>query len=201
MKLRDDPLHAFRNSKTPADMYACRKWPGEAAPYRWRLEFQDCMLVLNWRKAFLLTALFTIVLAFFVNGCAVTQGETAMQEPDRLAPCPDRPNCVSSDARDRGHAIAPMRLLGDVAGGWEAVKRIVDQMPRSTIVAETDAYLHATFRSRLFRFVDDLELKLDRQTGIIAVRSASRVGYSDLGVNRRRVESLRRRLTAEKLIQ
>jgi uncharacterized protein (DUF1499 family) len=78
---------------------------------------------------------------------------------------------------------------------------VVDSLPRSTIVKKTDTYLHAEFRSRVFRFVDDLELLLDPATGVVAIRSASRIGYSDLGVNRRRVATLRQKLTQNGIIQ
>ena len=131
-------------------------------------------------------ALLTIVLAIAVNGCAEFQVENDMNLHDKLFECPDRPNCVSSDAEDSRHAVAPMVLICDTATGWAAIQTLV---------------MHVTFKSRLFRFIDDLELKLDPQSGAIAIRSASRAGYFDLGVNRRRVESLREQLTADGLIR
>ena len=85
--------------------------------------------------------------------------------------------------------------------GWAAAAGVVASLPRSTIVEKTDTYLHAAFKSRVFRFVDDLELLLDPATGIVAVRSASRTGYSDLGVNRRRVEALREKLTQKGIVR
>ena len=78
---------------------------------------------------------------------------------------------------------------------------VVDQLPRSTIVEATDRYLHVECKSRLFRFIDDLELLLDPVTRVIAIRSAARVGKSDLGVNRRRVETLRKKLKEDGLIE
>jgi uncharacterized protein (DUF1499 family) len=98
---------------------------------------------------------------------------------------------VSSDAGDGRHAIAPLVLAGPPDDAWRAVRAAVGALPRTRIVSETPASLHAECRSALFGFVDDLELELRAAEGVIAVRSASRVGYSDLGVNRRRVESLR----------
>jgi uncharacterized protein (DUF1499 family) len=74
-------------------------------------------------------------------------------------------------------------------------------LPRTRIVSRTDASLHAECRSRIFRFVDDLELCLRAAEGIIAVRSASRLGYSDLGVNRSRVEALRAELKKRGMIR
>jgi uncharacterized protein (DUF1499 family) len=108
-----------------------------------------------------------------------------------LAPCPPSPNCVASDAADAAHRVEPLAFTGSPAEAWRAARTAVAALPRTRIVAETDAWLHAECRSALFRFVDDLELELRPAAGIIAVRSASRVGHSDLGVNRRRVEALR----------
>jgi uncharacterized protein (DUF1499 family) len=112
----------------------------------------------------------------------------------RLAPCPSRPNCVCSDARDAGHRVEPFRLAADAGRAWPALRAAVAALPRTRIVEEDDAYLHAECRSALLGFVDDLELELRRPEGEVAVRSASRLGYSDLGVNRRRVEALRETL-------
>jgi uncharacterized protein (DUF1499 family) len=117
-----------------------------------------------------------------------------------MADCPDRPNCVSSEAQDANHAIDPFRIKGDSAEGWHAIARVVSNLPRSTLVKETERYLHAECKSRLFGFIDDLELHLNPTTGVVAVRSASQVGYSDLGVNRRRVEALRQALKRDGII-
>ena len=108
-----------------------------------------------------------------------------------LAACPSSPNCVSSDASDRAHQVPPLQLAVAPAQAWDVARELVSQMPRTHIVKETADYIHAECRSSLLGFVDDLELHLRASDGIIAVRSASRLGYSDLGVNRRRVESLR----------
>ncbi len=118
----------------------------------------------------------------------------------RLAPCPDTPNCVSTDATDRVHAAAPFRLAVPARQGWTAVRAAVGELPRARIVAERHDYLHAECRSLIFGFVDDLELELRSSAGMIAVRSAARVGRGDLGVNRRRVERLRAMLTVRGVI-
>jgi len=112
-----------------------------------------------------------------------------------LAPCPASPNCVSSDARDESHRVPPLALAVDSAEAWRAARERVSELPRTRIVRVTADSLHAECRSAVFGFVDDLELQLRPEEGIIAVRSASRLGYSDLGVNRRRVEDLRTSLT------
>jgi len=109
-----------------------------------------------------------------------------------LTGCPASPNCVSSDAVDGAHAIAPLQLIvSSPADGWRAVRKIIDELPRTKIISSTDDYLHAECTSAVFGFVDDLELHLRPAEKLLAVRSASRLGYSDLGVNRKRVESLR----------
>ncbi len=121
---------------------------------------------------------------------------------ERFAPCPDSPNCVSSYADDEVHHVDPLPLPADAGSAGnddplEAVRRALASMPRTRIVTTDGDYVHATCTSLVFRFVDDLELRLDRQQKVIHVRSASRVGYGDLGVNRRRVERLRSLLESE----
>lgn len=111
--------------------------------------------------------------------------------PGRLAPCPRAPRCVSSDAAQAGQRIEPLVLRAGADDAWRAAAAAVEALPRTRVVTRTGDYLHAECRSAIFRFTDDLELELRAVDGIIAVRSCSRVGYYDFGVNRRRVESLR----------
>jgi len=103
----------------------------------------------------------------------------------RLAPCKRSPNCVCSqaDASDSEHYIAPLR--GSLAAARDAVRA----MPRTTIVEQKENYLYAEFRSRLLGYVDDVEFFFDGQA--LQVRSCSRLGRRDFGVNRKRVEALR----------
>src|SRR5206468_84351 len=93
---------------------------------------------------------------------------------------------------DSRHAVEPLRFTDDPEEAWQRLKAVLASLPRTRIVAATDGYLHAECTSRVFRFVDDLECLLDRDAKLIHVRSASRAGRSDLGVNRRRVEAIRR---------
>ena len=120
---------------------------------------------------------------------------------DHLDGCPSSPNCVSSEATDAKHAVAPLHLAGDPQKDWKSITTIIGQLPRCTVVENTEHYLHVECKSRLFRFVDDLELLLDPATMAIAIRSATRLGKSDLGVNRRRVEALRKKLQEDGLIE
>jgi len=115
---------------------------------------------------------------------------------DRLADCPSKPNCVSSQAAEEDHAVAPLRYQGEKKAAFKRLKKIVDSLERSTIVAESDNYLHIEFKSAIMGFVDDVEFYFPKEK-VIHVRSASRLGYSDLGVNRKRVEQIRKLFAAE----
>lgn len=109
-----------------------------------------------------------------------------------LKPCPGSPNCVSSAAGDQKHSIAPLAYAGSREQAVARLKTALESAGTARLVAETPEYLHAEFRSRVFRFVDDVEFWFPEGEGIVHVRSASRLGYSDFGVNRKRVEALRR---------
>ncbi len=123
--------------------------------------------------------------------CAGRRPSTLGVTASGLAPCPSSPNCVSSDAADAAHQIPPLAFTVSAPDAWQSARAAVAALPRTEIVTATSDYLHAECRSALFGFVDDLELQLRPGQAIIAVRSASRLGYSDLGVNRRRVERIR----------
>jgi len=114
----------------------------------------------------------------------------------RFAPCKPTPNCVSSqaDRSDAMHYLAPLAAGNDPRRTFEALEQIVRATPRTKVVRDEADYLYAEYRSRLFGFVDDVEFWLDSRAGVIHVRSASRLGRSDLGVNRTRVEDIRTRL-------
>jgi uncharacterized protein (DUF1499 family) len=112
----------------------------------------------------------------------------------RLAPCPSTPNCVSSLAEDPGRRIEPFTFAGSVSEAQERLRRAIRGMKRSRIVHDEAGYLRAEFSTPVLRYVDDVDLSIE--PGIVHVRSASRSGYSDLGVNRRRVERLRQRFAA-----
>ena len=108
----------------------------------------------------------------------------------RLAPCPDSPNCVSTQSDREVSRMEPMPILGDPADVLPRLRAVLSAMPRARIVTADDDYLHAEFSSALFRFVDDVEFFVDREQRVIHFRSASRVGQSDLGVNRQRMQAI-----------
>ena len=131
--------------------------------------------------------------ALLVLSLTASRPENLGVQNGRLAECPGTPNCVSSQAAEPGEAIPPFAVSGDPGEAFARLRSIVAQDPRSRIVVDRDDYLHAEFTSRLFRFTDDVEFLLDPAGRVIHVRSASRVGRSDLGANRQRVEALRTR--------
>ncbi|MFN2375986.1 MAG: DUF1499 domain-containing protein [Candidatus Binatia bacterium] len=130
-------------------------------------------------------------LLLVLASCSGTKPGTLGLTDSGLAPCPASPNCVSSNATDSDHGVAPLILAVAPEDGWRAAREAVSRLPRTRIVVDTGSYLHAECSSALLGFVDDLELHLPGGAGAIAVRSASRLGYSDMGVNRRRVDELR----------
>ncbi len=112
----------------------------------------------------------------------------------KLAPCPGTPNCVSSQSQDRTHRIDPLTYSGDPKPALQQVKAIVESLPRTEVIQATDQYLYAEFTSALMGFVDDVEFWVDPDASVIQVRSASRLGESDLGVNRKRIETIRSKM-------
>ncbi len=108
-----------------------------------------------------------------------------------LFPCPSSPNCVASHATDERHAIVPFQYKKSRAEAKEALKAAIATLPRTKLVEEDESYLHYEFTSLLLRFVDDVEFLFDETTKTVHFRSASRTGYSDLGVNRQRMEQVR----------
>lgn len=124
---------------------------------------------------------------------------TDAQGKDRvLTPCPSRPNCVSSLDRDPKHYVEPLRFTGSIKDAHDRLLGIVSNFKRTKVVTNENHFIGAEFTSLVFRFVDDVEFYFDAPNKIIHVKSASRVGYSDLGVNRRRIEKIRKQFDLER---
>jgi uncharacterized protein (DUF1499 family) len=119
---------------------------------------------------------------------------------NELQPCPDKPNCVSSVTSDE-HAIAPFQLKDVSRFNREQLVEALKHLDNNISVIHDEHRIHAEITSRVFGFVDDLDLIINSEQQIIHVRSASRTGYYDFGVNRRRVEKLRTLLKSEGIIQ
>lgn len=127
-----------------------------------------------------------------VPGRELNTGSESVQ----IRPCPQSPNCVSSLDPDPGHRVEPLHYDSVDSQALHRLRSIIETMPRTKIVQFTKRYLHAEFKSAILGFVDDLELLVGDVPGVIHIRSSSRVGYWDLGVNRSRVERIR-----EKFVQ
>lgn len=122
---------------------------------------------------------------------------TTARAAGQLAACPQTPNCVSSQATNTPHAIAPFTYTDSPEAAWKRLTTAVLSEARMVIREESKDYLHAEARSRLFGFIDDVEFLQVADEKRIHVRSASRTGYSDFGVNRRRVERIRRAFSGQ----
>ncbi|HCF26345.1 MAG TPA: DUF1499 domain-containing protein [Cyanobacteria bacterium UBA11049] len=112
----------------------------------------------------------------------------------KLAPCPSTPNCVCSQSEDAGHKIEPLTYKSTPQVAFSQLKQAIESQPRTKIITQTSNYLYAEFTSAIMKFVDDVEFYLDEDAKVIHVRSASRLGQSDLGVNRKRIETIRAKL-------
>jgi len=131
-----------------------------------------------------------IIGGMMILSCTGQRPENSGVQNGRLADCPSSPNCVSSQAADKKHSLPPFHYQGEKEAAFKKLKKIITSIKGTAIVAETLDYLHIECRSKVMGFVDDLEFFFPDEK-IIHVRSASRLGYSDFGVNRKRVENLR----------
>lgn len=138
-----------------------------------------------------------VIVAFFAMGLYSETGSAPGLANGQLSSCPSKPNCVSSEsAPSDSHSIAAIAITP--AMGEEpllTVKEVIELLGGDVNYA-TENYLASTFTSELFGFVDDVEFRVDQGSGLLHVRSASRVGYSDLDANRTRVERIRQLLSA-----
>ncbi len=138
----------------------------------------------------LLLCLLTLGLA----GCTGKPPDNLGVRDGRLAPCPESPNCVSSQETDEVHGMEPLPFDLPQEQVQELLLEVIQEMPRSQIITVEPGYVRAEFRSRIFRFVDDVEFYFDQEAGLLHYRSASRLGRSDLGVNRDRMVTILGRL-------
>lgn len=130
-----------------------------------------------------------LTMGFYVMGKESKNSANAGLVEGALQACPERPSCVCSTDSSKQHGIDALSVPAGVDAPIAALAEIIKAMPNTTIVSQDEGYLHATFTSKLFRFVDDVELLLDGDK--VQLRSVSRVGYSDLGANRKRAEAIR----------
>jgi uncharacterized protein (DUF1499 family) len=149
---------------------------------------------MNWTHAKILGCSLFLVLC----ECSGTRPSNLGVQGGKLAPCPESPNCVSTFASDKTHAIKPLSYTGTNVEAKRKLIRVIDSLPRTRIISDTGNYLDVEFTSFLWRFVDDVEFVLDDSSKTIQFRSASRLGKGDLGVNRKRMETIRARFEVGK---
>ena len=130
-------------------------------------------------------------MTLLMGACAASQKTPTESDPVQLAPCPDKPNCVSSLSIDARHRVEPLRHNLSNNEAFARLYGLTGAMPRTKVIRFTPCYLHVEVRSAVFGFIDDVEFVSSESPGIIHMRSASRLGYWDFGVNRRRVERIR----------
>jgi uncharacterized protein (DUF1499 family) len=129
--------------------------------------------------------------AVFAISCSGKGPASIGVKDGKLTACPDKPNCVSSMTDDKSHFIEPFTYTGSSGKAKNVLLESVKSHDRTKIVSDSENYIHAEYTSRIFRFVDDVEFLIDDKTKTVHVRSASRLGYSDMGVNGKRIENLR----------
>jgi len=141
----------------------------------------------------IVTLIVVAILVLFVLGQMPQSGEANGLVEAKLTKCPDKPNCICTEfVADATHYVDPIGFSqSNAADILSNLKNSVREMGGS-IQAETGNYLAATFSSSIFRFVDDLEIRIDTDQDMIHMRSASRVGRSDRGVNKKRIEQLKK---------
>jgi uncharacterized protein (DUF1499 family) len=109
----------------------------------------------------------------------------------KLAPCPNSPNCVSSQSQDPRHQMDPIPYTSSPAEAKATLLQIIRSMERTTIITEDPTYIHAEFKTKGIGYVDDVELYIDQQAGVIHFRSSARLPYWDWNVNRERMQTIR----------
>jgi len=135
------------------------------------------------------TILLLIVLSV-LSGCEVSPPQNLGVQNGQFSSCPDSPNCVCSQSEDE-HKIQPLTYSGSTDFAKQDLLKLIEALPRTKVITEKEHYIHAEFTIAVMGFIDDVEFYFDDANKTIHVRSAARVGYWDLGVNRRRVEKMR----------
>lgn len=138
----------------------------------------------------------SVIGCMMMVSCAGQRPANLGVQNSRLTDCPSKPNCVNSQAIDEDHVVAPFQYTGSKKSAFHHLKKVLESFERTTIIEESESYLRVECRSAIMGFVDDVEFYFPEEN-VIHVRSASRLGYSDLGVNRKRVEKLRKLFDAE----
>jgi uncharacterized protein (DUF1499 family) len=135
---------------------------------------------------------FLLLVAVSLCFCAAPRPKNLGLTDGKLAPCPHSPNCISTQSTDSMHKMQPLAYTGTRQEAMEKLVTVIKSMKRTKIIAQTDTYLYVEFTTALMRYVDDVEFSFDDARKTIDFRSASRIGHSDLGVNKKRMVEVTR---------
>lgn len=128
------------------------------------------------------------LLIILVNSALVTAMEKDFMQ---LTPCPNSPNCVSSQHVKQSQRVSAIAFQGQSQQAMLTVKQVMLALPGTKLLVQTESYLQVQFKTQFLKFIDDVEVIVDASAHVIHIRSASRVGYWDFGANRKRVEQIR----------
>jgi len=141
-----------------------------------------------YQQSIFVVLIFSIVL--FI-GCGRTVPEGLGLTNNKLSECPDSPNCVSTQTEKTEAQIEPIRYKVDDETAYKLLLQVIEGNKLANVISKTNTYIHAAYHTKRKIFIDDVEFLIDGDANLIHFRSASRVGHSDLGVNRKRMESIR----------
>lgn len=142
---------------------------------------------------------FLFMIGLSLMGCSSFQARDLSLQALSIADCPSSPNCVSSQSKNSSHKIEPLKFEGSLKDFHQFVQEIQSELPRAEILRQEGPYVHFVITSKLLRFKDDVEMYFLESDSLIHLRSASRVGYSDLGVNRARISEIEKTLLQNKI--
>ncbi|MBH8554911.1 DUF1499 domain-containing protein [Nostocaceae cyanobacterium CENA357] len=142
-------------------------------------------------RSMILVILLTLISSLIFTAPTWADSSSLGVDNGHLSSCPASNNCVVSQDADPKHAIDPIAYHVDHDTARETLLKVLSVVPRTEVIEQKDNYIHALSKSRIFKFTDDVEFYLPQDESVIHLRSASRIGESDLGVNRRRLEQIR----------
>lgn len=134
--------------------------------------------------------------ALMLVGCGAGTANLRADNGGKLAPCDSGPHCVSSETSDKDRHVAPLTYSNSRTIALLRLEEIINGMEGAKIIKQAPNYIYATYTSAVFGFVDDVEFVLPADSHEIQLRSSSRIGYYDFGVNHARVEAIRKRFEA-----
>ncbi|HIN48076.1 MAG TPA: DUF1499 domain-containing protein [Deltaproteobacteria bacterium] len=132
-----------------------------------------------------------IIMLWGISGCSANRPENLGLKNNLLLPCPESPNCVLSQESDSKHQIQPIHYNVSLEAAKERLNEVIHSMYDTRIITQNEVYWHVEFTTRWLRFIDDVEFYFVEPEALIHVRSASRLGHWDFGLNRKRVEEIR----------